>query len=70
MRDFLVFSVRRYSRFCSYLAVFLAGLGFSLSGVYFWIPFILAILLGSLSAYERKCVSARSDAQRRIDRFE
>ena len=52
MIKFLVFSVKRYARFCSYLAVFLAGLAFTLQGALFWCPLAASIVLGSLAAYE------------------
>ena len=54
MIDFLLFALRRYARFGSYAAAFLAGLGCVVSGAYFWIPLAAAVILGSLCAYERK----------------
>lgn len=58
MINFLLFAVKRYARFCSYLAVFLAGFSFGLSPTLFWCGLAASIVLGSLSAYER---SPRSD---------
>lgn len=52
MINFLIFAVKRYSRFCSYLAAFLAGLAFTLQGALFWCPLAVSIVLGSLAAYE------------------
>lgn len=52
MFNFLLFAVKRYSRFCSYIAAFLAGLSFSLQGSLFWCPLAVSIVLGSLAAYE------------------
>ena len=52
MINFLVFAVKRYARFCSYLAAFLAGLAFTLQGALFWCPLAVSIVLGSLAAYE------------------
>ena len=56
MINFLVFSVKRYARFCSYLAAFLAGLAFTLQGALFWCPLAVSIVLGSLAAYEGSSV--------------
>lgn len=50
--DFLIFSVKRYARFCSYIAAFLAGLAFTVQGSLFWCPLAASIVLGSLAAYE------------------
>ena len=52
MFNFLLFAIKRYSRFCSYIAAFLAGLSFSLQGSLFWCPLAVSIVLGSLAAYE------------------
>lgn len=54
MIDFLIFSVKRYARFCSYIAAFLAGLAFTVQGSLFWCPLAASIVLGSLSAYESR----------------
>ena len=54
MINFLLFALRRYARFGSYVAVFLAGVGFSLQGSYFWVPLAISVVLGSLCAYERR----------------
>lgn len=54
MIDFLIFSVKRYARFCSYIAAFLAGLAFTVQGSLFWCPLAASIVLGSLAAYERR----------------
>lgn len=54
MIDFLIFSVKRYARFCSYIAAFLAGLAFTVQGSLFWCPLAVSIVLGSLSAYESR----------------
>ena len=52
MIKFLFFAVKRYARFCSYLAAFLAGFAFTLQGALFWCPLAASIVLGSLAAYE------------------
>ena len=70
MIDFLIFAVKRYARFCSYLAAFLAGLAFTLQGALFWCPLAAAIVLGSLAAYENRPKTsgrARNDAPPRSD---
>ena len=54
MINILVFALRRYARFGSYLAVFLAGVGFSIQGSYFWVPLAISVVLGSLCAYEQR----------------
>lgn len=54
MIDFVIFSVKRYARFCSYIAAFLAGLAFTVQGSLFWCPLAASIVLGSLSAYESR----------------
>lgn len=58
MFNFLIFAVKRYSRFCSYIAAFLAGLSFSLQGSLFWCPLAVSIVLGSLAAYEGSSFSS------------
>lgn len=69
MIDFLIFSVKRYARFCSYIAVFLAGFSFCLSSTLFWCGLAASIVLGSLAAYEsrphfeRPAGRVRSDAR-------
>lgn len=54
MIDFLIFSVKRYARFFSYFAAFLAGFSFGLSSTLFWCGLAASIVLGSLAAYENK----------------
>lgn len=51
MISFLMFAIARYSRICSHVAAFLAGVGLSIGGEYFWMPLAIAIVLGSLAAY-------------------
>ena len=67
MFNFLLFAVKRYARFCSYIAAFLAGLAFSLQGSLFWCPLAVSIVLGSLAAYEGSSSSSsgRSRSQSR-----
>ena len=67
MIDFLIFSVKRYARFCSYLAVFLAGFSFGLSSTLFWCGLAVSIVLGSLSAYESRPCSERLAGRVRND---
>lgn len=64
MFNFLLFAVKRYSRFCSYIAAFLAGLSFSLQGALFWCPLAVSIVLGSLAAYEGSSSSSSSGRSR------
>ena len=65
MIDFLLFAFRRYARFGSYAAAFLAGLGCVVSGSYFWIPLAAAVILGSLCSYlGRSRPRAHEDAPR------
>lgn len=52
--NFLIFAVKRYARFCSYFAAFLAGFSFGLSSTLFWCGLAASIVLGSLSAYESR----------------
>lgn len=52
--NFFLFAVKRYARFCSYLAAFLAGFSFGLSSTLFWCGLAASIVLGSLSAYESR----------------
>lgn len=54
MISFFLFALRRYARFGSYVAVFLAGVGFSIQGAYFWVPLAISVVLGSLCAYEQR----------------
>lgn len=54
MINFLIFAVKRYARFCSYISAFLAGLAFTVQGSLFWCPLAASIVLGSLSAYESR----------------
>lgn len=65
MFSFLLFAIKRYSRFCSYIAAFLAGLSFSLQGSLFWCPLAVSVVLGSLAAYEGSSSSGRSRSQPR-----
>lgn len=67
MIDFLIFSVKRYARFCSYLASFLAGLAFTVQGSLFWCPLAASIVLGSLAAYESRPHSERPAGRVRTD---
>ena len=65
--DFLIFSVKRYARFCSYIAAFLAGLAFTVQGSLFWCPLAASIVLGSLAAYESRPHSERPAGRVRTD---
>lgn len=65
--DFLIFSVKRYARFCSYIAAFLAGLAFTVQGSLFWCPLAASIVLGSLAAYERISPPERPAGRVRTD---
>lgn len=67
MINFLIFAVKRYARFCSYLAAFLAGLAFTVQGSLFWCPLAASIVLGSLAAYESKPHSERPAGRVRTD---
>lgn len=67
MIDFLIFSVKRYARFCSYIAAFLAGLAFTVQGSLFWCPLAASIVLGSLAAYESRPHSERPAGRVRTD---
>lgn len=67
MINFLIFSVKRYARFCSYLAAFLAGLAFTVQGSLFWCPLAASIVLGSLAAYESKSSPERPAGRVRTD---
>lgn len=67
MINFLIFSVKRYARFCSYFAAFLAGLAFTVQGSLFWCPLAVSIVLGSLAAYESKPHSERPAGRVRMD---
>lgn len=67
MINFLIFAVKRYSRFCSYFAAFLAGFSFGLSSTLFWCGLAASIVLGSLSAYERNSSSERPAGRVRTD---
>lgn len=67
MINFLIFAVKRYARFCSYLAAFLAGLAFTVQGSLFWCPLAASIVLGSLSAYESRPSPERSAGRVRTD---
>ena len=59
MINFLIFAVKRYARFCSYFAAFLAGFAFTVQGSLFWCPLAASIVLGSLAAYESRTYSVR-----------
>ena len=65
--DFLTFAVKRYARFFSYFAVFLAGFSFGLSSTLFWCGLAVSIVLGSLSAYERNSSPERPAGRVRND---
>ena len=65
--NFLLFAVKRYARFCSYLAAFLAGFSFGLSSTLFWCGLAASIVLGSLSAYERNSPPERLAGRVRTD---
>ena len=65
--NFLIFAVKRYARFCSYLAAFLAGFSFGLSSTFFWCGLAASIVLGSLSAYERNSSPERPAGRVRMD---
>ena len=67
MINFLIFAVKRYARFCSYVAVFLAGLAFTVQGSLFWCPLAVSIVLGSLAAYESRSRSERPAGRVRTD---
>lgn len=67
MINFLIFAVKRYARFCSYIAAFLAGLAFTVQGSLFWCPLAAAIVLGSLAAYERNSPTERPAGRVRND---
>ena len=67
MIDFLIFAVKRYARFCSYFASFLAGLAFTVQGSLFWCPLAVSIVLGSLAAYESRSHSERPAGRVRTD---
>lgn len=65
--NFLIFAVKRYARFCSYLAAFLAGFSFGLSSTLFWCGLAASIVLGSLAAYERNFPPERPAGRVRTD---
>lgn len=67
MINFLIFAVKRYARFCSYIAAFLAGLAFTVQGSLFWCPLAVSIVLGSLAAYESRPLSERPAGRVRTD---
>lgn len=67
MINFLIFAVKRYARFCSYFAVFLAGFSFGLSSTLFWCGLAASIVLGSLSAYERNSPPERPAGRVHMD---
>ena len=65
--NFFLFAVKRYARFCSYFAAFLAGFSFGLSSTLFWCGLAASIVLGSLSAYERNSPPERPAGRVRMD---
>lgn len=67
MINFLLFAVKRYARFCSYIAAFLAGLAFTVQGSLFWCPLAASIVLGSLAAYDSRPYSERPAGRVRSD---
>lgn len=67
MINFFIFAVKRYARFCSYIAAFLAGFSFGLSSTLFWCGLAASIVLGSLSAYETSSHSERPAGRVRTD---
>lgn len=67
MINFFLFAVKRYARFCSYFAAFLAGFSFGLSSTLFWCGLASSIVLGSLSAYESRPHSDRLAGRVRTD---
>lgn len=67
MINFFIFAVKRYARFCSYIAAFLAGFSFGLSSTLFWCGLAASIVLGSLAAYESRSSPERSAGRVRMD---
>lgn len=67
MINFFIFAVKRYARFCSYIAAFLAGFSFGLSSTLFWCGLAASIVLGSLAAYESSPCSERPAGRVRTD---
>lgn len=67
MINFFIFAVKRYARFCSYIAAFLAGFSFGLSSTLFWCGLAASIVLGSLAAYESSPRSERPAGRVRTD---
>lgn len=67
MINFLIFAVKRYARFCSYIAAFLAGFSFGLSSTLFWCGLAASIVLGSLAAYESRPSPERPAGRVRTD---
>lgn len=67
MINFLIFAVKRYARFCSYIAAFLAGFSFGLSSTFFWCGLAASIVLGSLAAYESRSSPERPAGRVRAD---
>lgn len=51
MIKMIKFALKRYANFGSHVAAFLAGLGCVISGWYFWMPLVVAVVLGSVCAY-------------------
>lgn len=67
MINFLLFAVKRYARFCSYFAAFLAGFSFGLSSTLFLCGLAASIVLGSLAAYESRLSPERPAGRVRMD---
>lgn len=67
MINFIIFAVKRYARFCSYFAAFLAGFSFGLSSTLFWCGLAASIVLGSLAAYESRPSFERPAGRVRMD---
>lgn len=55
------FALKRYANFGSHVAAFLAGLGCVINGWYFWIPLVVAVVLGSACAYFNRPKPAKKE---------
>lgn len=55
------FALKRYANFGSHIAAFLAGLGCVINGWYFWIPLVVAVVLGSVCAYFNRPKSQKKE---------
>lgn len=55
------FALKRYANFGSHIAAFLAGLGCVINGWYFWIPLVVAVVLGSACAYFNRSKPQKKD---------